>query len=95
MNEVNPPKRQAANVLRSFIAHSAQEQVEPESKVRTINIEMTSENTTQEDISGRAVSPVSKHHGVLQTLCACLMEPLLTPKTLQHLQVPPARTQTL
>lgn len=38
------------------------------------------------------MSPVSKHHGLLQTLSAGLMEPLLTPETLQHLQVPPTHT---
>lgn len=36
--------------------------------------------------------PVSKHHGLLQTLSASFMEPLLTPETLQHFQVPPTHT---
>lgn len=43
---------------------------------------------------GSSVSPVSKHHGLLQTLSAGLMEPLLTPETLQHLQIPPTHTNT-
>lgn len=36
MNEVDPPQRQAANVLGSFVAHSTQEQVEPESSARSV-----------------------------------------------------------
>lgn len=91
MNHVDPAQRQTANIFRSFVTHRTQEEVEPEEEEEIIK--HTEEEQSRRSRAGGAASPVSEHHGLLQTLGAGLVEPLLTPEALQHLQVPPADRQ--
>lgn len=92
MNQIDPPQRKTTDILGSFITHRTQEEVKPEEEEEEVRDHETPSYHTQRGNGGGAISPISKHHCLLQTLSAGFMEPLLTPEALQHLQVPPADT---
>lgn len=90
VDQVHPPEGQALHILHPLVARGAEEEIEPE-ETQVLGWSSAAAGGGGE---GQG-SPVSKHHAVLQTLGAGLVEPLLAPEALQHLQIPPAQTQQL